>query len=72
MDPDATLAVIAGLLRNGELGEGTNDGEDLDIACQDLYDWLHGQGFAPDWSQHDLATSYYLCRAVHHDRGERV
>ena len=59
MDPNETLRVINGFLARHETGE------DVDVWCQDLYDWLKKGGF-------ELGTSYYRCRKVHHDKGERV
>lgn len=73
MDPNACLDRIANLLRRsaGHSAEAREAGEDLDFACQDLFDWIAKGGFEPDWSRHESAASYYRCRAVHHRRGER-
>lgn len=70
MDPNACLERIARLLP--QAADDLEAGEELDMACQELYDWLKRGGFDPDWSKHESATGYYRCRAVHHDRGERV
>lgn len=70
MDPNACLDRIADLLRASV--DDPEAGEALDLACQDLYDWIARGGFEPDWSRHETAASYYRCRAVHHRRGERV
>ena len=70
MDPNTALGDIAVFLRNVEHGEP--DGLALDLACQDLYDWLDRGGFEPNWDQWPIASSYYRCRAVHHRNGERV
>jgi hypothetical protein len=70
MDPNSCLDRIADLLRRS--ASDALAGEDLDYACQDLWDWLHAGGFAPDWFRHESATNYYRCRAVTHDRGGRV
>jgi hypothetical protein len=70
MDPDATLEAISNLLRRS--ASDSEAGEELDIACQGLFDWLAKGGFAPDWSKYESASGYYQCRAVHHSRGERV
>jgi hypothetical protein len=70
MDPNATLAMIADLLRQSAHDDIA--GYELDIACQDLYDWLTAGGFEPDWSRHETAAGYYRCRAVSHRRGVRV
>jgi len=73
MDPNVLLQRIGDYLRHPQaLGEGTEDGEALDWACQNLFDWLDRGGFAPDWGAEKLATSYYDCRAVSHRRGERL
>lgn len=69
MDPNVTLDDIARLL---PAAYDSWAGEALDYACQDLYDWLTSGGFEPDWSRHELAASYYRCRAIAHDRGERL
>ena len=70
MDPNACLQRIADLLLFAQ--RDNQAGIELDEACQDLYDWLKTGGFPPDWNQHASATGYYRCRAVAHDRGERV
>lgn len=74
MDPNACLERIANLLRRsaGNTPANREAGTDLDFACQDLFDWLDRGGFAPDWSKHPSAASYYDCRAVSHRAGERV
>lgn len=70
MDPNTCLERIADLLRRS--AHDDDAGEALDVACQDLYDWLARGGFAPDWTRFPSAAGYYECRAVHHRRGERV
>ncbi len=69
MDPNSTLQMIADCLNATESGD-TSAGEPLDDACQALWDWIRIGGFEPSWHDHELASSYYRCRAVHHDRGE--
>lgn len=69
MDPNATAQRIADLLRNAPGDDAI--GLELDLACQDLYDWLAKGGFAPTWPP-GSAQGYYACRAVVHRRGERV
>ena len=66
MDPNETLRVINGFLARHETGD------EVDVWCQDLYDWLKKGGFEPNWAKYPLGTSYYRCRKVHHDKGERV
>jgi hypothetical protein len=67
MDPNATLALIADLLRRSASDESA--GEALDVACQDLFDWLSHGGFAPsNKDDHPSAWGYYQVRA----RGNRV
>ena len=70
MDPNATLERIANLLRQS--ASDSEAGLALDYACQDLFDWIAGGGFEPDWSRHESAAGYYRCRAVSHRKGIRV
>jgi hypothetical protein len=70
MDPNSLLDRIASLLRQSAYDDLA--GEDLDYACQSLWEWLDKGGFEPDWSRHASAASYYRTRAVTHDRGGRV
>ena len=85
MDPNATFDRIASLLADCEtfsqhdyttMGRAAmaraDLGQDLDYACFDLWQWLSSGGFEPDWARHELASSYYRCRAVQHARGIRV
>ena len=46
MDPNATLANIQRFLTNHETGD------DVDLWCEDLFDWIRRGGFEPDWSAH--------------------
>jgi len=66
MDPNATLKLIDDFLT------ARRTGEQVDIWCQDLWDWLKKGGFEPNWAQYELGASYYRCRKVSHDQGERV
>jgi len=66
MDPDETLRLIDAFLARHETGD------DVDIWCQDLFDWIARGGFAPSWEKYPLGTGYYRCREIHHKRGERV
>lgn len=71
MDPNATLARIAALLRQS--AHDDDAGEQLDVVCQDLYDWFTRGGFDPtNKCEHPSAWEYYKCREVQHRRGERV
>jgi len=66
MDPNATLKMIHDFLTARE------EGDEVDVWCQDLYDWLKNGGFEPTWNDCPLGTEYYRCRKVHMDNGERV
>ena len=66
MDPNETLRQIHAFLARGD------EGDEVDTLCQDLFDWLARGGFEPAWEKHELGTSYYRCREVHHKQGERV
>lgn len=66
MDPNATLSFIDGFLKARE------EGQQVDLWCQDLFDWLSKGGFDPNWEKYPLAEGYYRCREVYHLRGERV
>ncbi len=57
MDPNATLRSIAHELRKGE-----DCDEYVDELVGYLADWLNNGGFAPDWADEPLATSYYNAR----------
>ena len=49
MDPNATLQSINKLLSQG----GSVD--EVDVLCQDLYNWLVKGGFQPNWDAYKLA-----------------
>lgn len=66
MDPTACLERINRLLRQSAYDEAA--GNELDLACQDLYLWLKGGGFPPEWTAFPSATEYYKCREVYHNR----
>ena len=66
MDPNATLRNI------NEFLDAKRDGVEVDYWCQDLWDWIAKGGFSPVWENYPLATHYYDCRKIGHDRGERV
>lgn len=66
MDPNATLREIDAFLARHETGD------EVDIHCQNLFDWIQRGGFEPEWSRYPLGTSYYRCREIHHRQGERV
>ena len=66
MDPNELLRMIDEAINKRE------HGNEVDIWCQDLFDWLAKGGFDPEWNKYPLGTSYFHCRAVYHKRGERV
>jgi hypothetical protein len=67
MDPNACLSKIDDFLLRQEYGN------EVDIWCEDLYDWLASGGFEPDWTQHNLGTSYYeIRRDFYIKKGVRV
>ncbi|MEE8503978.1 MAG: hypothetical protein V3T26_05965 [candidate division NC10 bacterium] len=66
MDPNETLRRIDEFLLAQE------EGVEVDIWCQDLWDWIQKGGFEPNWEAYSLGTSYYQCREVHLKKGERV
>ena len=66
MDPNATLKQIHEFLAD------RRSGEEVDIMCQDLWDWIETGGFQPEWERYPTGTSYYQCREVYLKRGERV
>ena len=66
MDPNATLRQIDEFLSRHRTGD------EVDLWCEILFDWLERGGFAPAWSAHPLGESYYRCREIHIRRGERI
>ena len=66
MDPNETLRQIHAFLARGD------EGDEVDILCQDLFDWLAREGFEPNWTKYELGASYYRCREVYLKRGERM
>ena len=58
MDPNATLREIHEFLAAHETGD------QVDIWCEHLYQWIKNGGFEPDWAKYELGTSYYRCRCV--------
>ena len=66
MDPNETLRLIHNFITKAKTGD------EVDVWCQDLWDWVQKGGFEPDWTKYSMGTSYYQCRAVHHRKGERV
>ncbi len=52
MDPDETIDRIADHIARHDFPAAFD-------ACADLYGWLRGGGYEPDWALHMVATDYY-------------
>jgi len=53
MDPNESLAI----LENRTITQ--TGAEERQQACEDLFDWLLGNGFQPDWDKYPKGTAYY-------------